>query len=156
MDKLQRLLDADQAVSAVVAEAIPEGHRCGIINVTEDQWNAQEAAFKARDDARAALMPTEQDAIKMMAEAFTRLKDLGWREAIYCPKDGSTFDAIEPGSTGIHPTHYSGEWPTGSWWCEGGGDLWPSRPCLYRPSTEELAERERRIEAFRAQAEQLP
>jgi hypothetical protein len=90
------------------------------------------AAIDEADRRRAELMPDEQSAIRMMFEAHQRLKELGWNDAIYCPKDGSEFDAIEPGSTGIHRCHYSGEWPKGSWWVSGDGDLWPSRPVLYR------------------------
>lgn len=88
---------------------------------------------------REATMPTEQDALRVMFDAYTRLKELGWRDAIYCPKDGSSFDVIEAGSSGIHRAHYEGEWPKGTWWVEEAGDLWPSRPCLYRPSPEEQA-----------------
>jgi len=82
---------------------------------------------------RAATMPTEKEALRVMFAGYQRLKELGFREAIYCPKDGSTFDAIEPGSTGIGKCLYMGKWPTGSWWMLDAGDLWPSRPCLYRP-----------------------
>ncbi len=88
---------------------------------------------EAEKAARAADMPTEQDAINAMFRAYLRLKDLGWKEAIYCPKDGSVFLSIEPGSTGIHKTYYHGDWPKGSWWVADAGDLWPSRPCLYKP-----------------------
>lgn len=86
-----------------------------------------------QDDAqRAADMPTEQDALKVMNRAYRRLHDLGWREAIYCPKDGSTFDAIEPGSTGIHDCFYMGDWPTGSWKIVDEIDVWPSHPILFK------------------------
>lgn len=81
---------------------------------------------------RAADMPDEKAAINALGEAFQRLRELGWREAMYCPKDGSTFDAIEAGSTGIHACHYQGEWPDGCWWVEDAGDLWPARPILFR------------------------
>jgi len=81
---------------------------------------------------RAADMPTEQDAINEMWRAFQRLRELGWREAIYCPKDGSAFKVIEPGSTCIHDCSYMGEWPKGSWWIHDDGDMWPSRPCLFK------------------------
>jgi hypothetical protein len=90
-----------------------------------DDWEAA----KAR---RAAQMPTEHDCLRVMMEAYSRLKDLGWNDAIYCPKDGSTFDAIEFGSTGIHACHYEGEWPNGSWWTHEAGDLWPSRPVMHK------------------------
>jgi hypothetical protein len=87
-----------------------------------------ELARQRRQD----LMPDEHAAIRMMFEAQQRLKELGWNDAVHCPKDGSEFDAIEPGSTGIHRCHYSGEWPSGGWWISDEGDLWPSRPVLYR------------------------
>lgn len=77
-------------------------------------------------------MPDERSAIEAMHQAHTRLTELGWRNAIYCPKDGSTFDVIEAGSTGIHTAHYEGAWPDGSWWVHADGDLCPSRPILFR------------------------
>ena len=95
-----------------------------------------DAILAANDEAkakRAELMPDEESAIRMMREAHQRLKELGWREAVYCPKDGSTFSAIEPGSSGIHACHYTGDWPKGSWWVHADGDLWPSRPILWKP-----------------------
>lgn len=85
-----------------------------------------------RDKERALKLPTEQSAINAMFEAYDRLKQFGWREAIYCPKDGSTFDVIEAGSTGIHKCHYEGEWPTGSWLVQDDDDTYPSRPVLFR------------------------
>lgn len=94
-----------------------------------------ETLLKALDDQlskRAAAMPTEQDAINAMFQAWLRLRELGWRDAVYCPKDGSTFLAIEPGSTGIHDCSYRGEWPDGGWWIHADRDMWPSRPCLFR------------------------
>ena len=88
-------------------------------------WASAEAA-QAR---RAEQMPDEQAAIRAMFEAWQRLKELGWREAMYCPKDGSYFDVIEPGSTVIHRCNYYGEWPTGSYWIDGDS---PSHPVLFR------------------------
>jgi hypothetical protein len=84
------------------------------------------------EHTRALLMPTEQDALKAMFRAWQRLHDLGWRDASYCPKDGSVFKAIEAGSTGVHDCHYDGEWPTGRWWVHAPGDLCPSRPILFK------------------------
>jgi hypothetical protein len=91
-----------------------------------------ETTAEERAAGRAARMPDERSAIHAMVEAFMRLKELGWNDAIYCPKDGSSFNVIEPGSTGIFRAHYEGEWPKGSWSLEDGGDLWPSRPILFR------------------------
>lgn len=72
-------------------------------------------------------------AVIALFESFNTLKALGWQEAKYCPKDGSPFEVIEAGSTGIHRCHYSGEWPDGTYWIEDTNDLWPSRPILFRP-----------------------
>jgi hypothetical protein len=88
--------------------------------------------LEADEERRAAAMPDEQSAIRAMFEAYQRLKELGWNDAIYCPKDGSEFDVIEADSTEIHRAHYSGEWPNGDWWIVDGGDMYPSRPVLYR------------------------
>ncbi len=84
------------------------------------------------DARRKELMPDESTAIRMMFDAWLRLKQLGWKEAIYCPKDGSVFDAIEPGSTGIHHCNYQGEWPNGSWWTHSEDDVFPSHPVLFK------------------------
>ena len=90
------------------------------------------AAADAAKAARAEAMPTEQDALRLMTDAYRRLHELGWREAMYCPKNGAPFQVIEAGSSGIHDCHYHGEWPNG-WWIASAGDLWPSHPVLWRP-----------------------
>ena len=90
------------------------------------------ARIEAAEKERAATMPTEKDALKVMVSAYTRLLELGWSPAVYCPKDGTLFDAIEAGSFGIGTCHYEGDWPDGRWWMHEAGDLWPSRPILWR------------------------
>lgn len=100
--------------------------------LTRGEADAMWAKCEAEDARRKAQMPTEDDARNALFDAWLRLKDFGWREAVYCPKDGSVFDVIECGSTGVHKCHYEGEWPKGSWWIHDEGDLWPSRPTLYR------------------------
>ena len=107
-----------------------DGTGCeGLTEKEADQiWAHPEEVEKRRKE----LMPTQHDALKAMQEAYIRLKELGWSEAIYCPKDGSHFDVIENGSTGTHDCYYDGEWPNGSWWVCTEGDIWPSRPCLYK------------------------
>jgi len=107
-----------------------------------------ESVRRAHED-RVARMPDEKSALNAMHDAYTRLKDMGWRDAIYCPKDGSTFEIIEVGSTGIFRAHYQGEWPTGSWWAEDAGDLWPSRPALFRLLPEAQAEYDAKLDAAR-------
>lgn len=90
------------------------------------------AQIDAEEVARAEKMPDERAALRQMFEAWLRLKELGWREAQYCPKDGTIFETISAGSTGIHETYYHGQWPKGTYWTFDGGDLWPDRPILFR------------------------
>lgn len=73
----------------------------------------------------------ERAAIQQLFDAYLALKALGWNDVMYCPKDGTHFDAIEIGSTGIHDCNYEGTWPDGHWWVYD-GDMWPSRPVLFR------------------------
>ena len=102
--------------------------------LSEEQAKALWQEMERRKAAVAAKLPDERTTIDAMFEAYDRLRDFGWRDAIYCPKDGSTFHVIEAGSTGIHVCHYDGEWPTGRWWIhDPDGDLSPSGPILFRP-----------------------
>lgn len=83
------------------------------------------ASVERSGKVSAALMPDEQSAVNMFFEAWLRLKELGWNNADYCPKDGSEFAIIEAGSTGIHRhCFYDGEWPDGKYWIVSGNDLW--------------------------------
>lgn len=103
-------------------------------NLFEHIMEIVEHAKKRRADA----MPTEEIALAAMVDAYHRLIELGWKEAVYSPKDGTVFLAIEPGYPGVLTCHYMGDWPTGGWWTHGDGDLWPSRPCLYKPMPQEV------------------
>jgi len=100
-------------------------------------------------------MPDENSAIHHMWDGWYRLKDFGWREACYCPKDGTHFQVIEAGSTGIHDCAYQGEWASGSWWIYGDGDIWPSRPVLFKlyPEDQEKYEAKMKAAAERFRAE---
>lgn len=108
------------------------------------------AEVNLRRAERASRMPDERSAINAMFDAWLRLKELGWREAVYCPKDGTSFDVIEPGSTGIHPCHYSGEWPTGYFMV--GSDLDDyglGRPVLFKLRPEDHAKYLAKLETAR-------
>ena len=106
---------------------------CDVHKVDREAFDRLIAKAKRRAAKRTEKMPTEKEAIAVMFDAWQRLKELGWREAMYCPKDGTFFDAIEAGSTGIHNCCYQGEWPTGSYDIYDAGDIWPSHPILFRP-----------------------
>lgn len=84
---------------------------------TEEQAKAIFEAVSKSDAEREAAMPTYQAALHQASAAKERLKKLGWREGIYCPKDGTPFALVEWGSTGVHPGHYMGVWPEGDVYC---------------------------------------
>jgi len=86
------------------------------------------AAIDADARRRAEEMPDEISAINKLFDAWLRLKELGWKEAIYCPKNGSTFQVIQAGSTGVFDAHYRGEWPDGYIITIDGIDSYASRP----------------------------
>jgi len=88
--------------------------------------------FERAEKERAELMPDETTALKVMFSAYQRLEELGFKNAIYCPKDGTVFEAIEAGSTAIGRCMYNGKWPTGHYWMLEARELWPSRPILFR------------------------
>ena len=100
--------------------------------LTAAEGTAILAAHEAAKAQRAVDMPDDAAALRVMMQAWLRLTELGWSEAMYCPKDGTHFDAISAGSTGVHETWYDGEWPDGRWWCFDGSDIWPASPILFR------------------------
>lgn len=91
------------------------------------------ARLDAAQAKRAADMPTEQDAVRAMWEAWQRLRELGWREGRYMPTTGERFATIELGSTGIHSCRASSD-GSKTTWVTYDGDTWPSSkpPALFR------------------------
>jgi hypothetical protein len=85
--------------------------------------------------ARARQMKTVKDALDVVWVGWQRLKELGFNDACYCPKDGTPFEVVEAGSTGIFRCTYSGEWPDGLYLIEDGGDVYPTSRggLLWRP-----------------------
>lgn len=83
--------------------------------ITRAEGEAIWAHAELCDRERKERMPDEKSAINALFDAWLRLKDFGWKEPMYCPKDGKHFHIIELGSTGIFEGAYSGEWPNGHW-----------------------------------------
>ena len=77
--------------------------------------------------------PDERAALTQMFESYVRLRELGWNDIMYCPKDGRVFDSISFASVGIHDCRYVGEWPKGRWEILD-GDIWPTSipPAMFR------------------------
>lgn len=104
----------------------------GIRECTQEEWDAMIAEIDAKKAARAAQMPDEAAALRQMFDAWERLKELGFRDARHAPK-GEVVQFIEIGSTGIHAGHRDDDHPDRAW-LHDAGDLWPSRPILFRPT----------------------
>lgn len=102
---------------------------------TKEQAAQIIAALDADKAKRIDEMPDIPHALRVFTRAYRRLIELGFKEIIYVPKDGSTFEVIEPGSTGIFPCNWQEEPARGSFWIhEDGGS--PSHPVLWRPKQE--------------------
>jgi hypothetical protein len=94
--------------------------------LTRAEGEAMWESAKAAEAKRAEQMPDEQAAIRALWDAHQRLKELGWKEPQYCPKDGRNFKVIELGSTGIFDCNYHGEWPDGLYMVSDEHDVYPT------------------------------
>lgn len=103
-----------------------------IVNRQQSEYDRLLAAIKRHKHNRAKVMPNEDAALRVMFAAYTRLKELGFRDIIGAPKDGSKIEIVESGSTGIHIASYTGEWPHGSYESFDGHESWAINPCLFR------------------------
>lgn len=83
------------------------------VPLTHDQAKAIWEEIEQNEARKAKAMPTTAEAVRHMFDAFDRLRKLGWRGGVYCPKDGTPFAAICHGSTGIFTGSYEGDWPSG-------------------------------------------
>jgi hypothetical protein len=83
------------------------------VPLSEDEAAALWAAMKDAEAKRASDMPDITAALSVACGAIQRARDLGWREARYCPKDGAAIAIAELGSTGIWQGIYVGKWPDG-------------------------------------------
>lgn len=72
VDRLSALHEARARAGSILADLVPAGHRCGPITTTQEDWERLTASHEAEEAALAALMPTEQDAINLLHDAYTR------------------------------------------------------------------------------------
>lgn len=121
------------------------------VALSADEAKALWDSIEKRGAERAAKLPDEKTAIGAMFEAYDRLRELGWRDATYCPKDGSHFQVIENGSTGIFDCSYHGEWPDGYWMTYDEHDCYPSSqgPALFKLYPEDQAKYDAKMAAAR-------
>lgn len=107
---------------------------------TKEQADAIFAALRERDEDRAKRLPDHRAALDAASTARERLRSLGWRDGIHCPKDGVPFALVQWGSTGVHRGHYVGEWPTGHIYC---GDFLVEPQAVMFKALDELTDAER-------------
>lgn len=74
----------------------------------------------------------EAECLRSLVHIKLRLEELGWRDIIYCPTDGTHFLAIEFGVPVPGVCFYDGEWPHGRWWMVEQGDLFPAKPIMWK------------------------
>lgn len=71
----------------------------------------------------------EYELVRELYLAIEKLKDAaGWDYMTSAPTDGTSILCLEGGSSGIHEAKFM----DGDWWILAHGDLWPSRPILWR------------------------
>lgn len=118
------------------------------VALSADEAKALWEAVEAQRAKTEADFPDVQTTLREMCRAHNRLRDFGWRDGIYCPKDGSEFEIIEAGSTGIFRCRYDGEWPDGMWMTFADDDVYPSSrpPLMFRLLPEAQAEYDRKMQ----------
>lgn len=100
-------------------------------SLSHDEAKALWDAVEDQKRRRAELMPASGDALSMICTAKERMREPGWQEAKYCPKDGEEFAVIEWGCSGIFPAVYHGEWPTGLlYYCD---SFTNPAGCMFKP-----------------------
>ena len=128
----------------------PDGFRHEPLTRAEAEalWDAceKERAQRAID------MPDEQSAINAMFRARQRLMELGWRDGVHSPRDGSTFKIVEAGSTGIFDCTCEGEWPHCTWTSYDEHDAYSSSqaPLLFKLLPEDQAKYDAKMAAAKA------
>ncbi len=129
----------------------PRGCACsGIIEVSGDEMASLLAAIAAEEAARAGKMPDDKAAIAQMFEAYRRLRELGWQPINASPQDGSSFQAIEIGSTGIFDAYYVGDWPDGDFFVDDGTEADIGHPVMFRRYPEDEARHRAKMAAAAA------
>lgn len=137
---------------------IIEGKR---VSLTPDEAKAIWESWERNQVRLETAMPDSLTALAALNDVKHRLNQLGWRDGIYCPKDGTEFAIITFGSTGIFSGHYSGTWPDGDvncgdWNHDVGELLWKDfgnlsdaeRERLDQCTRDEKAAMERQLKSF--------
>ncbi len=90
--------------------------------LVEALWDAA----KASRAKRAEDMPDEETCLRRLFDAVERMKELGWRDAVYAPKSAPLL-LIEPGCTAV----LRGYRDSVGFWVTTDDDTYPSHPILF-------------------------
>jgi hypothetical protein len=71
------------------------------VPLSADEAKGMWEAIERSAADRAERIPTSLVALKILSEAKDRMRELGWRDGRYCPRDGRQFAVCEIGSTGM-------------------------------------------------------
>ncbi|KQZ49765.1 hypothetical protein ASD54_12575 [Rhizobium sp. Root149] len=100
------------------------------VRLTPEQASSLLAACEQAQQERMARLPDTASCLSALCDADSRMRELGWRNGRYCPRDGSPFAVCQVGSTGMWAGHWSED-----------GDKRPfatgyviAADCVHRPS----------------------
>lgn len=71
------------------------------IAITPEQAKAMWEDCERADAERQKQFPDTLSCLQAMSSAAERLRQLGWRNGRYCPRDGTSFAVCQVGSTGM-------------------------------------------------------
>src|SRR3954470_6282558 len=95
-------VDQESSSARTEANAVTGGIACGrdgCVRLSPEEVAAIVESAERQKAERIARYPDEKTAIHALFDGWVRLKELGWREAIYAPI-GQPLEVIEVGSTG--------------------------------------------------------
>ncbi|NOV17871.1 hypothetical protein E5S70_17610 [Ensifer adhaerens] len=76
------------------------------VSLTEEEAKELWQVVKQAGKDRAERLPDAKACLTALSSAKDRMRELGWRDSRYCPRDGSTFAVCEIGSTGMWSAFY--------------------------------------------------
>jgi hypothetical protein len=71
------------------------------VPITAEQAQSMWEASDRSQRERAERLPDSVACLSAICSADQRLRELGWKKATYCPRDGTEFAVCQPGSTGM-------------------------------------------------------
>ena len=77
------------------------------VALSADEAKALWERIENEKNERASKLPDSLACLSAISQAKNRMRELGWREGVYCPRNGETFAVSQIGSTGMWSGHWS-------------------------------------------------